>query len=226
MKGGSCSSCSGGSGSGAGGGQGSGGSASGGQGSGQTAGAGGGRDTTAGGQQGGQSGETGGSGSAASGRSGEGGGSPGGSSGGTGSGADEPLLAGTPSRGSPIPDRELEDVLQDIRVRLEEEELPEEMLRELGMNRTQLEEFLRGYLDAPDDSGEDGPEPAEEEAATAGRVLDATGRRSADVTVADAAAAQVRKDEMRSRFEDASGRISPRYRDAVNAYYKRLSQPE
>ncbi len=40
------------------------------------------------------------------------------------------------------------------------------------------------------------------------------------------AAGKADKDELKSRFEDASGRANPRYREAVNAYYERLSRVE
>jgi hypothetical protein len=153
-------------------------------------------------------------------------GSPGGGLGSAGTGADE--TAATPLvREEPLKDFDTRGVLQEVQRTLEKGDLPEEMLKDLGMNRKQLEEFLRGYLEKPDEGEQAGGEPVEVEGRQAkGDVLAARGAKASDVAVGDAGPAEVKKDEMRSRFEDASNRISPRYRDAVAAYYKKLTREE
>jgi len=153
-------------------------------------------------------------------------GSPGGGLGSAGTGADE--TAATPLvREEPLKDFDTRGVLQEVQRTLQKGDLPEEMLKDLGMNRKQLEEFLRGYLEKPEEGEQAGGEPVEVEGKQAkGDVLAARGAKASDVAVGDAGPAEVKKDEMRSRFEDASNRISPRYRDAVAAYYKKLTRQE
>jgi len=216
MQGGKCAGCSGGS---------AGGSGAGGKGSGGAQQ--GGKQGQSGSKTGGKAGQSGASGGQSTAEGSPEGpkGAPGGA-GAVGQGADWQAVAGGERRDGPIPDRELGDMLETVRRQLEEGELPEEMLRDLGMNREQLDKFLKDYLEKQRDREkiDEQAKPEDEESELAGRVLGA-GERASDVEILDTAP-EVERDEMRSRFEDASNRISPRYRDAVNAYYRKLAGEE
>jgi hypothetical protein len=103
--------------------------------------------------------------------------------------------------------------------------LPEGMLEDLGMSREQLEKFIRRYSREAAQA-----EPAEQESqaglgerAAGGAVLEAGAGGSEDIEMDSGAALQTEKDSLRSRSDDSSP-VSPRYRDALKAYYKRLSE--
>jgi len=120
---------------------------------------------------------------------------------------------------------EIEEILRELREQLEADEVPPQLFAELGMNRKQLEKFLDRYLKALEENEASGAhaQPGAAERPQP-RILAPRAGSAADVALASAAPTEVEKDELRSRFEDASGRISARYRDAINAYYKKLSE--
>jgi hypothetical protein len=141
-----------------------------------------------------------------------------------GIGSPEAAGGGPGPQGEELSPAEVEEILRELQQRLQAGEVPEEMLRDLGMNRDRLREIVERCL--KDAHGRDGPPEtaqAGEAPAVAGEILSARGDTAPDVTV-ESAAAEGRKDDLRARFEDASDRISRRYLDAVNAYYKRLSE--
>ncbi|MFP4026761.1 MAG: hypothetical protein ACLFWL_03115 [Candidatus Brocadiia bacterium] len=172
------------------------------------------------GKDGGQSaGSTGGSGSS----EGEGsrvtanaGGSGGGGTGGAPTG-------GEPARKGALPPSEIDEKLRNLRRQIEEEGAPKDMLRELGMNERQLKKFLDNYLAKSPRREEETEKVSGAAEKREGRVLKAGGKRDKDVAITDTAPKSDEKDDLRSRFEDAEGRLSPRYREAVDAYYKKLS---
>ena len=120
----------------------------------------------------------------------------------------------------------LRTALAEVERRLLDETLPDTMLDDLGMNRQQLDEFIRRYRRQLGEGEPVDEEPGAdtEKPPVAGSVLETGPERAEDVTIESGAPAGTQKDSLRSRFEDESGKISPRYREAVNAYYKKLSE--
>jgi len=116
---------------------------------------------------------------------------------------------------------ELVDTMREVRTRLKDGSLPEQMLKDLGMNRERLQEAIDSYLLEEAAGREQGGEPAAQEP---GRVL-GPGAAGEDVRLG-ATEREDEKDELKSHFDDASMRVSPRYREAVRAYYKKLSEAE
>lgn len=166
----------------------------------------------------------------------DGAGKPGGGGGRTGTGASDSVAdadgqsqtQGSPIADGPLSDEELGEALEEALRLLEDGTLPEEMLKDLGTNREKLKEAIEGFLAEAEkpDAGQvddDDTEPGADGAGAPGRVLNTVGRTQEGVHVGDAAG-KAKRDDVRSRFEDASGRISPRYRDALNAYSKRLAE--
>jgi hypothetical protein len=149
-----------------------------------------------------------------------------GGAGSVGGGGSYEAVAGGVGREGSLSGSELRRALTDVERRITDGTLPEEMLDDLGMNRKQLEEFLRRYrqqLGEPKPA-EEGPSVESEGGAVVGGVIEGGAEPAEDVTVESGAPARTQKDSLRSRFEDESGRIGPRYREAVNAYYRRLSE--
>jgi len=129
-------------------------------------------------------------------------------------------------REGPLADGEIRGALKEVERELAEGTLPEELLKDLGMNRRQLEEFVKRYKETPEEQPAGGQQkPGEPETAPpGGKIIEAGAGGAPDLAVRGAAPEKIEKDKLRSRFEDASDRISPRYREAVNAYYKKLSE--
>ncbi|MDP6438401.1 MAG: hypothetical protein QGH74_02090 [Candidatus Brocadiia bacterium] len=130
---------------------------------------------------------------------------------------------------SALSEAELKGLLEAVQRRLDDGSLPEEILGDLAMSREELKQILAEQLELLAErrpaEGDSSEAPPARRSDPAGRVLGPGSGADEDVSVQDAAG-KADKDELKSRFEDGSGRISPRYREAVNAYYERLSRGE
>ena len=116
-------------------------------------------------------------------------------------------------------------LLEEIEGMMEDDRIPPDLLEELGLSRDELRELIEGLRRAQEDGEEEGvgeePEPGEtdEEAG----VLSG-GKAGGGMRLADGLPADVTPDDLRSRFEGARERLSERYRDIVDQYYKALSE--
>ena len=92
--------------------------------------------------------------------------------------------------------------------------------------RGHLEVFIKRYMQGLRDqeTSEDISPTESEPRPVAGRVFESGQGGADDVAVDSGATARTEKDSLRSRFDDASGRISRRCREGVNACYRRLSE--
>jgi hypothetical protein len=118
----------------------------------------------------------------------------------------------------------LDQAIEELARMLEEDDLPRGLLKDLGTDRPELARFIERYRRARrrverEEAEKAGPEPRPE---AEGRVLAPAGPAAEGVRARDAAPPG-EKDEVRSRFEGAEERLSPRYRDVVNRYYEALS---
>jgi hypothetical protein len=113
----------------------------------------------------------------------------------------------------------------DLEQMLEADELPGEFLADLGTNRQELRKLIEDYKsrvaasDEPSEESSDARPPEE-----AGRVLPGAQRAAADVRAAAEQTGRPSPDQLRSRFEGASERLSPYYRELVDRYYQALSR--
>jgi len=148
----------------------------------------------------------------------------GGAGGARGTGPSEEPVTGGPVREGAIAPVGVEEILSEVQRGLEDGSLPEEMLDELGMNRRQLEEFIERYMRQARQRPAEGPPATAAGSDQLGRILEGPPEPGPGVAVQGAGPATARKDSLRARFEDGADRISPRYRDALNAYYKKLSE--
>jgi hypothetical protein len=121
----------------------------------------------------------------------------------------------------------LDRFAQDLQRKLDEDSLPPRFLEDLGTNRQKLRDLIERYKsyrkEAPPDAATAGEPGATEVTDSGGRVMRGAGA-APGVQLADALPQQPDKDSLRSRFEAAADRLSPRYREAVNSYYKALSE--
>ena len=137
-----------------------------------------------------------------------------------------PVTGGGGPGGSPGAERE--KALDQVGRMLREGRVPEGLLKEIGMNREQLRKFLESYRAqdrerAAEASEEPGETPAAGGPGHSGEVVESAGVAADDVRVKDVSPDRLEKDELRDLFEDASGRLTRRYRELVSAYYERLS---
>jgi hypothetical protein len=109
---------------------------------------------------------------------------------------------------------------------VEQDNVPPRLLEELGLNREQLEDILERYRrgrgltrDWLDPRGT--PEPFTLEPDEGALLGPDTAREG--VRAADALPAEPVRDSLRTRF-DSADELSLRYRDAVNEYYRAISE--
>ncbi len=127
---------------------------------------------------------------------------------------------GAPERA--LPPEALDRAIEELARMMEQDDLPRGLLKDLGTDRGELARFIDRYRRARQhaeraERAEPEPRPDAE-----GRVLAPAGPAAEGVRARDAAPPG-EKDELRSRFEGAGERLSPRYRDVVNRYYEALS---
>jgi DNA-directed RNA polymerase specialized sigma24 family protein len=115
-------------------------------------------------------------------------------------------------------------VIEELANMLEQDSLPPDMLEKLGTDRDALTEFIDRYRRERERMAEQEPLDVRGTPQSKGRVADSTGPAAEDVTAGDGLPATTDKDTLRSRFEGASDRLSPRYRDVVDRYYQQLSR--
>ncbi|MGD2175567.1 MAG: hypothetical protein PVJ27_09200 [Candidatus Brocadiaceae bacterium] len=177
-------------------------------------------------QTGGQGVEPGGGGAAASPTAGSSSGSaeraPAGAAGARGEGVSAPPGEGPPERA--LPEGNFGRDVAELERMLEADELPDELLEDLGTNRRELREFIEEYRRRrPPTTGEPAPVEAPVEPLEPGQVM-RTGRAESGFALADEPPGRPKPDELRSRFEGVMDRLSPRYREIVNQYYRTLSE--
>ncbi len=133
---------------------------------------------------------------------------------------------GESTRGGGLPDEQLDDGVERLEGLLDQDRLPEEFMKDLGMNRRKLRELIQRYRQqeveepkAEEESGQRAPVAPMQMP----RLLEG-GEASEDVQSAEADTGDEPGDRLRSRFEGATEQLSPRYRELVNRYYKALSE--
>lgn len=149
----------------------------------------------------------------------------GGAAGSSGMGVSQLPPDGPPE--GPLDRRLLDNVVEEVAQLLDGDRLPQHLLDDLGTNRQKLRAFVERYREqrAQQRSREAAPEPGQAEFSEAvGRVIQAIGPAAGGMGAKDALPARSRKDALRSRFEGAGDRLSPRYRDVVDRYYKAVSE--
>jgi hypothetical protein len=130
-------------------------------------------------------------------------------------------------REGPLSRRDLDSAVDEVGRMIEENRLPPDLLQDLGTNREKLQDFVDRYRRereaASPNAGQ--PEAAEEtgQGAAEGRV-EATKAAQEGVSARDALPTASDKDTLRNRFEGADERLSSRYREVVDRYYKVLSE--
>lgn len=130
-------------------------------------------------------------------------------------------------REGPLSHRDLDTAVGELGRMIQENRLPPDLLQDLGTNREKLQDFVDRYRRerpaAPPNAGQ--PEAAEGtgQGAAEGRV-EATKAAQEGVSARDALPTASDKDTLRNRFEGADERLSSRYREVVDRYYKVLSE--
>jgi DNA-directed RNA polymerase specialized sigma24 family protein len=114
--------------------------------------------------------------------------------------------------------------VEELARMIEEDRLPAEMLRDLGTNREALRDFVERYRQANRSQPEGAVPEGAEIVRDGGRVMQGAQAAAPDVAARDALSAESARDALRSRFEGASERLSPRYREVVDRYYRMLSE--
>jgi DNA-directed RNA polymerase specialized sigma24 family protein len=112
---------------------------------------------------------------------------------------------------------------------LDEDRLPPGLLKDLGTDRESLRQFVDRFRRdrQAGQNPEAAPKPEERAAAEKpGHVMGAGNEAAQDVAAKDALPTKLEKDSLRSRFEGSDERLSARYREVVNRYYKVLSEEE
>jgi DNA-directed RNA polymerase specialized sigma24 family protein len=120
--------------------------------------------------------------------------------------------------------KDLDRAVEELGRLLDEDRVPPRVFDELGMNRQELRRFVDRYNQqraerSLQQASPEAPPPAEE-----GRIMDAAGPAADNMAVRDASPTEPERDSLRSRFEGAADRLSPRYREVVNRYYEALSE--
>lgn len=111
---------------------------------------------------------------------------------------------------------------------LEDDSVPPRFLDELETDREELRRFVRQYREerrAAEREAARQPD-ASDAADEPGRVLGIQGPADEGMAAKDASPTESPKDALRSRFEGAADRLSPRYRAVVERYYKVLSEEQ
>jgi hypothetical protein len=116
-------------------------------------------------------------------------------------------------------------LLEEIEGMMEDDRIPPDLLEELGLSRDELRELIEGLRRAQEDAEEEdvGEEPEPGETDEEAGVLSG-GKAGGGMRLVDGLPADVTPDDLRSRFEGARERLSDRYRDIVDQYYKALSE--
>jgi hypothetical protein len=114
--------------------------------------------------------------------------------------------------------------VEELERMLEQDELPNALLDELGMEREDLRELIRRFRERAAE-GRDGAESDRARALREpeGRVLPGAAAAADEMALRDALPAG-EPDRLRSRFEGADEQLSTRYQEVVNQYYKALSE--
>lgn len=121
-------------------------------------------------------------------------------------------------------DEGMSAAVEELERMLEQDELPNALLDELGMDREDLRELIKRFRER----AAEGPDGAESDGARAlgepeGRVLPGAAAAADEMALRDALPAG-EPDRLRSRFEGADEQLSTRYQEVVNQYYKALSE--
>jgi len=153
-------------------------------------------------------------------------------SGGSGGGAPGTGVAALPQPGAreeKLPQRDVDNAVEELGRMLDEDRLPPGLLKDLGTDRQRLRQFVDRYRrdrqegqNAEGTPGQEQPEAAEKP----GHVMETGKEAGKGVAAKDALPTKLQKDTLRSRFEGADQRLSARYREAVNRYYKVLSEEQ
>jgi hypothetical protein len=122
------------------------------------------------------------------------------------------------------PPADPDSAVEELARMIEEDRLPAEMLRDLGTNREALRDFVERYRQANRSQPEGAVPEGAEIVRDGGRVMQGAQAAAPDVAARDALSAESARDALRSRFEGASERLSPRYREVVDRYYRMLSE--
>jgi hypothetical protein len=140
-----------------------------------------------------------------------------------GSGGGVTRLPPVGEREGALPERELDQAVDELAEMLARDEVPPDLMGTLNVGREGLRRFVEQYhelqSEAEGAAAAEQPEPD-------GRILETGGPAGGGVSAADALPAAARKDALRSRFEGADDRLSSRYRDVVKQYYKTLSEEQ
>jgi hypothetical protein len=146
-----------------------------------------------------------------------------GGAGAAGTGVRELPPAGPPEDDG-LPVRDVDAAIEELARMLERDEMPAELLDDLGTDRESLREFIERYRRAR--RGERPERQAAEESLEPGGRVIGVRRAAAGVEAGDARPEEVNRDALRSRFEGSRERLSPRYREVVDRYYKALSEEQ
>ncbi len=133
-----------------------------------------------------------------------------------------------PAPGPPeetLPEAGAGNAAAELEQMLEADELPEEFLADLGTNREELRKLIEEYKSRVAAAAEGAAEPARTEpSGEAGRVLPGAQQAAPDVRASGQQVERPSPDQLRTRFEGGSERLSPYYRELVNRYYQALSR--
>ncbi|MFW6189791.1 MAG: hypothetical protein ACOC7T_05085 [Planctomycetota bacterium] len=144
-----------------------------------------------------------------------------GGGGGAGTGVERLPAVERPEGRLPTDRLEADRAARELDQMLEENRVPDRKLRELGLNRQKLREFIERYRERRRSEKTEQPPSAVEE--RPGRLLRGAERAAGEVEVSDARPEKPTRDELRARSE-AQEELSPRYREMVDQYYKALSE--
>ncbi|MFO7957225.1 MAG: hypothetical protein R6X33_08990, partial [Candidatus Brocadiia bacterium] len=127
-------------------------------------------------------------------------------------------------RETALGDEGMSAAVEELERMLEQNELPNALLDELGMEREDLRELIGRFRER----AAEGRDSAESDRARAlrepeGRVLPGAAAAADEMALRDALPAG-EPDRLRSRFEGADEQLSTRYQEVVNQYYKALSE--
>jgi len=128
-----------------------------------------------------------------------------------------------------LPQRDVDNAVDELGHMLDEDRLPPGLLKDLGTDRESLRQFVDRFRRdrQAGQNPEAAPKPEERAAAEKpGHVMGAGNEAAQDVAAKDALPTKLEKDSLRSRFEGSDERLSARYREVVNRYYKVLSEEE
>ena len=121
--------------------------------------------------------------------------------------------------------KDLDSAVDDLERMLDEDSIPPHVYQDLGLNSQKLRDFIDDYRRRRAEAGEQSPGQPGQLSEEAGRLLQGASEAEAGVQVQDTRPTKPSPDALHSRFEGAD-RLSSRYRDLVNQYYKALSEEQ